>query len=45
VMYELAPFLPVFRRPSGVIVETGLLPPGALVEITGTFARDRWRWR
>jgi 2-iminobutanoate/2-iminopropanoate deaminase len=45
VMYELAPFLPVFRRPSGVIVETGLLAPGALVEITGTFARDRWRWR
>jgi hypothetical protein len=44
-MYELAPFLPVFRRPSGVVVETGLLAPGALVEITGTFARDRWRWR
>lgn len=45
VMYELAPFLPVYRRPAGVIVQTGLLSPGALVEIAGTFARDRWRWR
>lgn len=45
VLYELAPFLPVMRRPAGVVVQTGLLTPGALVEISGTFARDRWRWR
>jgi 2-iminobutanoate/2-iminopropanoate deaminase len=45
VMYELAPFLPVFRRPAGVVIQTGLLSPGSLVEIGGVFARDRWRWR
>lgn len=45
VLYELAPFLPVFRRPAGNIVQTTLLTPGALVEISGIFARDRWMWR
>jgi enamine deaminase RidA (YjgF/YER057c/UK114 family) len=45
VLYEIAPFLPVYRRPTGNIVQMNLLQPGARVEISGSFARDRWRWR